>query len=437
LAVLHDVVLVDLPQHDLGGVPAPITAGLLLIPVIYAALNFGVRGAVGTALTSTAVITAHWLQAPDLTAIHIWIEGTFLLVVNAVAIVVGQRVESEQRARLRAETALRAARAAQTRYHSLFENQPAPIIITAPDGIISELNSAASRLFGDAATGQPLRVPLRIDPAELLNSQPSHLTVDLPTGEQRLFVPTAHELTSDGDNLVQVILTDVTEQRRRQEEQQLFAARLLWVQEDERRRLARELHDDPLQNLTYLTRALDDISHTPHLPDSVGEQLGHAGAVAAEAATALRKLIHGLRPPVLDDLGLVSALRQLAEEVRGRTSLTIRFTVAGTPIRLPPDLELAAYRIAQESLNNVVRHAHATRAQIHLRFADTLALTVSDDGRGIPRPGTADKPRNGLGLIGMRERVSMARGTLDVKGRRPHGTLVRATLPLGTRESAD
>jgi signal transduction histidine kinase len=148
------------------------------------------------------------------------------------------------------------------------------------------------------------------------------------------------------------------------------------------------------------------------------------------AATALRKLIQGLRPPVLDDLGLVSALRQLTDEVRSRTTLAVRLTVTGSVIRLSPDLELAAYRIAQESLTNVIRHAQANRAQVRLSFGDALVLTVSDNGRGMPLRGSAPQPGPGLGLIGMRERVNMAGGSLEVKTRRPHGTLVRATLPL-------
>lgn len=432
LAVLHDVVLVHLPLAKLASIPTPITSGLLLIPVIYAALNFGVRGAVATALWSTALIVPHWLSQPQLANLHSWIEGSLLLMLNAVAVIVGQRVEGEQRARLRAESALRTARVAETRYRSLFENQPAPVIITDAAGVVSEVNTAATRLFGPAACGRPLNEVLAVTATDLLGGDPPCLSLHLRHGEERLLVPTAHRLVSDdGADLVQVVLTDVTEQQRRQQEQRLFASQLLTVQEEERRRLARELHDDPLQNLTYLARVLDDLSHHPQLPDGLVDQLNRSGLLASEAATALRKLIHGLRPPVLDDLGLVSALRQLANEARSRSGLPIDFRIIGTPTRLPPELELAAYRIAQESVRNLIRHAHASRARVQLRFGESLVLTITDDGRGLPqKTNPPGEPGAGLGLIGMRERVSMAGGSLDVKPLSPHGTRVCVSLPL-------
>ncbi len=431
MVVLH-AASIELPAHDLGGMPAPITASLLLIPVIYAALNFGVRGAVGTSLSCTAVIGVHWLMVARLTATHFWIEASFLIVLNTVAIVVGQRVESEQRARLRAESALRTARHAEFRYHSLFEDQPAPVIITDCAGTVTEINTAAAALFGPAVPGCPLDQLLGIGTARLLSGEAFCLGLPLADPSPRLYVPTAHQLLSENrTRLVQVVLTDVTEQHRRQDEQRRFAARLLTVQEDERRSLARELHDDPLQDLTYLTRVLEDLSQHPNLPGTLGDQLKQTSTVAGDAATALRKIIHGLRPPVLDDLGLVSALRQLADEARQRSGLAIEFRVSGTGVRLPPEFELAAYRIAQESLTNVIRHAGASQARMHLRFGDSLVLTVTDDGVGIDAGGNnGTEAGGGLGLIGMRERVSMAGGTLTIKPRSPHGTRVRATLPF-------
>lgn len=437
LAVLHDVVLGHVPSDDLAGIPAPITSGLLLIPVIYAALTFGVRGAVGTALWSTALIVPHWLPERRLANSHFWIEASFLLAVNAVAIIVGQRVENERLTRLRAETALRTARIAEVRYRSLFEGQPAPVIITDATGTVSEVNTAATRLFGLAASGHPLDDLLGVTAADLLGADPNCLRLPLRDGEERLLVPIAHRLAGDdGADLVQVVLTDVTEEHRRQEEQRLFASQLLKVQEEERRRLARELHDDPLQNLTYLARVMEDLTHHPQVPGELVDRLSRSAVLASDAATALRKIIYGLRPPVLDDLGLVSALRQLIDEARDRSRLSIDLRVTGDPVRLPPELELAAYRIAQESVRNVLRHAHASRASVRLRFGESLVLTVVDDGCGLPQKSRSPgEPGAGLGLIGMRERVGTAGGSLEVTPRSPHGTRVHASLPLVHPES--
>jgi signal transduction histidine kinase len=162
------------------------------------------------------------------------------------------------------------------------------------------------------------------------------------------------------------------------------------------------------------------------------------GELAAEAATALRKVIHGLRPPVLDDIGITPALRQLVADVRRRGTLAVTLRCTGTENGLPPDLKLTAYRIVQESLNNILRHAQARHATVRVRFADPLTLTISDDGRGIPASlGTVGGPQPGLGLIGMRERATLAGGTLRVSARSPHGTVVRATLPSGHREASE
>ena len=334
VALLHDIVLVDIPGSPHAfGVADAMTSAFLLIPVIYAALNFGVRGSIATAVWATALIAPHWWLMHDRSGGHLVIELGNLAVIYAVAIVVGQRVESEQRARRRAEAALEAA---------------------------------------------------------------------------------------------------VSEQHRRQEEQRAFSGRLLAVQEEERRKLAQDLHDDPLQHLMYLIRALDDLSEDTSLPARLVPAIQHNGELAAEAATALRKVIHGLRPPVLDDIGITPALRQLVAEVRKRSTLTVNLRCTGTENGLPPEVKLTAYRIVQESLNNVMRHAQARRATIRVRFADPLTLTISDDGRGIPPTAvSADGPQPGLGLIGMRERATLVGGTLRVSPRSPHGTTVQATLPAG------
>jgi signal transduction histidine kinase len=414
------------------GVPDSATTGLLLIPVIYAALNFGRRGAVATALWATALVAPHWQLVHHLGPSHFWIEACYLLVINAVAIVVGQRVENEQRARRRAEDALQAARVAESRYRVLFEEQPAPVIISDSAGMVAEVNAAAMRLFGRTAAGSSVRELLTVGVAAVLTEDPPCLQLRNPDGEEELFIPTAHVLTSgDGSRMVQIVLTNVTEQHRRREEQQAFAGRLLAVQEEQRRRVAHELHDDPLQSLIFLTRELDELSDDPELPTKLVDKVLRDSALSTGVATSLRKVIRGLRPPILDDLGVVSAFRQLAEESRRRSGLDIDLKIHGKETRLSPELELTAYRVVQESLSNVMRHAGARRVSIRLRFGEQVVVTVTDDGCGIQAPLAAspDDSPGGFGLLGMRERVNLTGGTLDVKPRRPHGTVVRATLP--------
>lgn len=432
IALVHAMLLdegsVRLPYDIPDSVPI---GPLLLAPVIYAALNFGRRGAVATALWATALVVGGWGVTEHLSYAHLSIELGYLTIINSVAIVVGQRVENEQKARRRAEDALRAARVVEARYRGLFEEQPAPVIITDSGGVVAEVNTAATRLLGNTAVGCSVRELLTVGVEKVLAEDPPYLSLRTAGGEGRFFVPTAHVLAAgDGSRLVQIVLTDVTEQHRRREEHQAFAGRLLAVQEDERRRLAQELHDDPLQNLIYLTRALDDLSDDPELPARLTQEVLRDSAVAIDVATELRKVIRGLRPPILDDLGVVSALRQLTEEARQRSRLSIDLKVSGNQTRLSPELELTAYRIIQESLSNVIRHADAHRVGIRVRFGEQVVLTVIDDGRGIQAPANGQKDTvGGMGLMGMRERVNLVGGTLDVKRRHPRGTIVRATLP--------
>ena len=154
VALIHDVVLVDVPgpSHPFGVADA-MTSAFLLVPVIYAALNFGVRGSTATAVWATALIAPHWWLMHHLSGSHLIIEMGNLAVIYAVAIVVGQRVESEQQARHRAEAALEVARTVSIRYQGLFEQQPAPVIIADSAGAVHAGNTAATRPVAPAARG--------------------------------------------------------------------------------------------------------------------------------------------------------------------------------------------------------------------------------------------------------------------------------------------
>lgn len=453
IAALHDFVLVWLGSVE-GPleVPGPVTSVLLFVPVLYAALNFGMRGAVGTAVLSTLFIIPHWLMSNPLGSVHVWVEAGNLVVLNAVAVVVGIRVERERAARQHAEDALTSAEVATARYHALFGEHPAAVIITDGAGTVTETNAAAATLFGGRAAGAPLARLLGQDMPALLAGLPI-LSLTTSAGEERLYSPSAHVIQPDATTrLIQVCLVDITEQHRRQEEQRQFGARLLAVQEEERRRLAHELHDDPLQTLTFLARALDDLAGDTRLPDDLSAQVHRDAGLATDVGQVLRAVIRGLRPPVLDDLGLLAAVRQLVGDAEARPDApAIGLHVQGAPVRLPARTELTAYRVVQESLSNVMRHADARCADVRLAFADELTVSVTDNGRGLrrgansvadggSRPAATDEagaaattltgPGTGLGLIGMRERVVAVGGRIEVRDRRGRGTEVRAVLPL-------
>ncbi len=189
---------------------------------------------------------------------------------------------------------------------------------------------------------------------------------------------------------------------------------LLSSQEDERRRIARELHDEAGQALTAVKIGLDLDGHT------------EAGALVGRALAQVRDLSNLLRPSALDDLGLAPALRALANDVSQRSRLQVDLGLDQLA-EMPQDTEVVIYRVIQEALTNVVRHARATRVKASVVHSDSrVILTVEDDGQGLA-PGVG--PR--LGWLGMQERVMAAGGTLAIGASKEGGVRLVASLPVG------
>lgn len=314
VAVLH-------AAADLGwavppfGIPDFAAVTLFLVPIVYAALNFGLSGAFATAM---------WINVLSIADLALWDswqdrvnDSVQLLVVIAVAVFVGQRVDHERQARHAAEEA-------------------------------------------EART-------------------------------------------------------------------KTYARRLLQAHEEERRRIAHELHDDPLQSLIHLGRRLEALASAPELPRPIRKEASQVQAVATETAISLREIARGLRPPSLDDLGLVAAVRQLVSTVESHNGKAVRLHLTGHPRRLPSECELGLYRIAQEALNNVEKHSSAKHVEVSMSFRrDAVLLTVRDDGNGYtPRAGSQS-----LGLTGMRERATLLGGELQVNAAPGRGTIVEATIPV-------
>ncbi len=437
--VLGVIVLDEWGLDTLGwqlplGIPRYLTISLLFVPLVYAALNFGTRGSIATAAWATT------LMLPDWTIVsHGWRSGNWgelvnVLVLNGVAIIVGQRVEHERTARAAAVGALQANAAAEARYHALFEEQHAPVFVVDERRVVSEANAAASQLLGVPPTGRHIGELLGLPVEQLLDGSEIPVTVENAGGEVRLFVPRGQMLQSDGHEFLQLVLVDVTEQHRRQVEEQAYAARLTAAQEEERRRIARELHDDPLQTQTFLVRSLEELALAPGLPGALATALKHDRDLADEVGRALREVICSLRPPLLDDLGLVPALRAFTADVRVWSGVAVALRIRGEERRLASGDELALYRVAQEALVNAMRHAAARHIQVMVDFRDGVVLRVRDNGCGfIPGDQTwvasTGSETSGLGLIGMRERMTQAGGSLRIHSRPGQGTVVDARLP--------
>jgi signal transduction histidine kinase len=197
--------------------------------------------------------------------------------------------------------------------------------------------------------------------------------------------------------------------------------------EAERRRWARDLHDETLQGLGATKLALSAALRGD--PATARQQIEGAVTQLAIEITALRGIIADLRPPALDELGLEPALRTLAERVGAAHGLRLQLELELGERRLHAESETIAYRVAQEALTNVIKHAAATRVRLELRLTDSsLVLCVDDDGRGFTPSAAASA--TGYGITGMRERAEIAGGSLRVDGQHGRGTTVALTLPL-------
>ena len=220
------------------------------------------------------------------------------------------------------------------------------------------------------------------------------------------------------------------EQRRSREQLRALAAHVESVREQERVRIAREIHDELGQSLTCMGMDL------AFLDKQVGTDNKEAAArVAAlvglvkETIRCVRRISSELRPSILDDLGLGAAIEWLAHDFEARTQIACSVQVP-EDLSLPFDLATPLFRVCQEALTNVTRHAQASHVSIALTCSNTeISLTVADDGRGITEE---EVQRHGsLGLLGMKERVAILGGTLDVQGRPGQGTTLAIRIPLG------
>jgi signal transduction histidine kinase len=222
--------------------------------------------------------------------------------------------------------------------------------------------------------------------------------------------------------------------RQHKEEYRRLSGRLLQLQDEERRRLAVDLHDSTAQRLAALTMNLDVVEGTKKALDTRSRRaLAESRSLAEECSREVRTLAYLLHPPLLDEAGLLLALRWFAEGFAKRSGIHVVLDLADVG-RLPRPIETALFRVVQESLTNVHRHASAATASIRLTStASEVALDIQDQGRGLsdqarqngaPRPGTL-----GVGIQGMRERISQLNGAFDIEFT-DRGTTVRVSVPL-------
>ena len=436
------------------------TMGLFFIPVLYAALNLGTLGALLTTAWSSVLTVPYAIEyLRDGNHTGVWAECLQIVVLCALALLVSQRVTAERGARLHAEGARHDHLAAEIRYHGLFDSNVAPIILVDDTGSVLEANAAAIRVFGDAIAvrsnsmlhsvvgyelesailgrgqgvdGQAAALaPRKATPGSGVVATET-LRHESPLGVVLFRLRATQVADPHNRPATQIVFEDVTTETRRQELAEAYAIRVLHAQEEERRHIAQELHDGPLQSLIHLCRHVDNALAGEGLPQSISTHLADLRIVAEDVVAELRGISRGLRPSVLDDLGLTTSIDRLLSDAQSRSDLVTNLAVNGDVRRLPPSVELALFRIAQEALTNVEHHSGAASVEVEIRFdPESVHLEVSDDGRGFDIPGAEEDVRPGsLGMSGMQERAHLAGGHLEVHTS-GEGTVVSAWIPAG------
>lgn len=331
------------------------------------------------------------------------------------------------------------------RLHELLELIPIAVWI-CEDSCISFANHAGCRLAGfdrtEQMTGRPLLDLLAPGPHAALQAQIDAATRARPAasalacslvrsdGEPREVEITVTAVAGNAA-AVQLLLVDVTQRRRREQEERArrlelrrLSASLVDAREDERRHLARELHDELGQRLSELKMALK----------RPGNATAQCVGMVDEMVAAMRRIAANLRPLMLDDLGLDAAIEALARETAARLGIPISVDLDCGRLPLTEQTTIALYRMVQEALTNIARHAKAGAVRITLRpAANQLVLSVRDDGIGFPDRSAQHEGR--FGLLGMRERVHMLGGSFDIDNPAGGGGRVTVRLPLAAPTS--
>ena len=335
-------------------------------------------------------------------------------------------------------------------YRQLFENASDAIWVHDLEGNITAANEAAAKLVGYSTeelkkmnvrkflseeslnlTGQIRQKLLEREPVEQLYEQ----RMMRKDGTEAILLLSTNLVTENGKPTgFQHIARDVTEERRMQDSLRYYLSQITKVQEEERKRIARDLHDDTSQVLYALSRQVDNFTR-----DNVALTPKHATFLKElrqqlnNTLEGIRRFTQELRPPMLDDLGLSAALRWQVSDLEKRSGIEAELTVSGIERRCPAEVELIIFRIVQEALRNVEKHAQASRVEVAIEFDEgKTKVSICDNGKGFDLRGSlADLPRTGkLGLAGMEERVRLLNGTMKIESESGKGTKVMIAVPI-------
>ena len=338
-------------------------------------------------------------------------------------------------------------------YRELFDGALDAIWVNDLEGNILKANRATSRLTGlsnlelsegnikDFLSRQSLKKIMatrnRLNEDFESLGKPYKQHVIRRDGTELTVMCTTRPIFNDGQLVAfQNIAWDISEQARMQENLRYYMQQVTIAQEEERKRIARDLHDDIAQSLLLVMQGLDMLSSTkrPKLTNTqLKRYLEKLRNQAVDALEAVRRCAQDMRPRIIDDLGLVAALEWLTDDLSQYGEIDARAEITGEERNIPGEVQLLLFRIAQEALNNVRKHAQATRALLKMDFNDdSLTLVISDNGVGFKVPKLlGDLAGIGkLGLTGMQERTKLIGGKLTIESEQGKGTTVTVKMPI-------
>jgi PAS domain S-box-containing protein len=339
----------------------------------------------------------------------------------------------------------------ESKFRRLFEHASDAIWANDFSGKITIANRASAELMGDSMEDMigsdarnflpPEGVKTARNVRELLLAgkpiqQPyeQHLIRKKDKAQIILMVSTSLVKYGDQPPVFEHIARDVTKERRMQDNLRYYVQQITRTQEEERTRIARDLHDDTVQALYVLTRSLDNyVRGSKNLSPETAAFLKNLEDQVRSVLQGVRRFSQELRPPMLDDLGLISALRWLVSDLKQRCSIRADIEITGVERRLEPYAELAIFRIVQEALRNVEKHADASKITVTVSFSEvSVNITISDNGKGFKLSSELEElPREGrLGLVGMEERARLIGGNIKIQSELDHGTSILIELPV-------
>ena len=337
-------------------------------------------------------------------------------------------LRSREELETRVHERTRELREATAMLRAIVESSPLAIVAIGSDGNVNTWNPSAERMFGlsaDAVLGKPMPDGLVFDEK---SDRPSETIVRRPDGTTlNASVLTAPLRGADGNvHAVMGLLQDITERRKLEQERETLLRRIVSSQEEERQRLARELHDELGQHLTALKVSLESMK--PSAEDRMKK-------IVSEIDASIDRLTLELRPPALDDLGLQGAVSSLIDQFAAASGIQIDVHMGGKDgARLSDTTETMLYRVLQEALTNVWKHSSANAVSVILESQpDFVQLIVEDNGAGFD-PSTASGDGR-FGLLGMRERVSLIGGTFNIESEVGKGTSIYVRVPAPKKMS--